>query len=118
MEHDTFQEKSNDQAYLSLLNEETGKFILLKRTSGKKKREFHPVWWRTNSEKKTLQKAQKKQPGKDWKLWECSQEMMTEEARFGRILADDYKLPHEWDSKYLAIAGTEKKKKKKKRRKR
>jgi hypothetical protein len=104
-------DKNNDQAYLSLLNEETGKFILMKRTASKKKREYHPVWWKYNGEGKMIQKAQKKRPGSDWELWECSQEVMTEEARFGRILEDNYRLPHEWDNKYLEIAGTEKRKK-------
>ena len=111
-------DKNNNQAYLSLLNEATGKFILMKRTSSRKKREYHPVWWKNNTEGRMMQKAQKKRPGEEWELWECSQDMMQEETRFGRILEDSYKLPHEYDQRFLAIAGNKKKKKKKKQKRR
>lgn len=100
------QDRSNNSSYLSLLNEANGKFIILKRTRGKNKRAYHPVWWKNNPNNgRTMQRAQMKHPGDDWHLWECSQEMMEEKARFGAVLGEDYRLPPEFDNKYLQIAG-------------
>ena len=98
----------NNQLYLTLKDVD-GKFIMLKRQSGKKKRGYHPVWWKykdlRNKSKGFPQKSQKVAPGEDWRLWRCSPESVTVKEARGRILSKDFQLRAEDDQHFLEQAG-------------
>jgi hypothetical protein len=83
---------------------------MLKRQSGRKKRGYHPVWWKYRDVRDKLkgfaQKSQKEAPGEEWRLWRCSPDTMIVKENRGKILSEDFQLREEDDQHFLAqLAG-------------
>ena len=104
----TSSETTETISYLTLKDVD-GKFIMLKRQSGKKKRGYHPVWWKYkdawNKSRGFAQKSQKEAPGEDWRLWRCSPDTVTVKEVRGKILSKDFQLRAEDDQHFLEEAG-------------
>jgi hypothetical protein len=98
------QDRNNGQAYLSLRNKKNGKFIMLKRCRKKRKAEYHISWWKENPKGGApTEKTQKTSPGVDWNAWECSPEQMKILENFGTVMAQDHRIPPEYDDRYLKL---------------
>ena len=96
------QDKENNQIYLAF--DQDGELGMLKRVSNKKKRIYHPVWWKKRGER-ILEKSQAKSPGPEWRLWFCEDGAVKRLEEWGAILSTKWELPTKWDQRYLTAAG-------------
>ena len=99
-------DRKNGELYLTLKDFD-GKFIMLKRQSGKRKRGYLPVWWKWKSKKKKnhAERSQKEAPGTDWQLWKCSPEAVEVLENRGSVLSEGFRLLPEEDQNFLKLLG-------------
>ena len=96
------QDKENKQIYSAF--EQDGELGMLKRCSNKKRRIYHPVWWR-RAKNRILEKSQAKSPGAEWRLWFCEDGAVKRMEDWGQVLSTRWELPPKWDQRYLEAAG-------------
>jgi hypothetical protein len=103
-------DKNNGQLYLTLKDHD-GKYIMLKRQAGKKKRGYLPVWWKwkdaSNKKRGFTERTQGEAPGEEWEIWKCSPEAVEVVENRGNVLSEKFLLLPEEDQNFLELRGGE-----------